>query len=362
MVATVACALSGGVAEAQTAATGTVTSVVDGDTLHVAVAPDGHDVTVRIIGIDTPETRAPGTPIECGGPDATDAMVELAQGKAVSLVTDPTQATVDRYGRSLFYVDRTDGLDVGLEMIKRGWSTAYVYSDPFQRLPTYEAAEAEADAGQRGVWGDCNGDFHRTARDERLERATAAKAFVRTYYRRVSNKQFLAAWAMLGANRKAQLRPYRRWKAAYRGSLSTSVLAAKARLSGGRAVVSVRLRARDRDVCSKRVVRQYFRGTVTVAPKRDSWVIVKFKIRKTSGEAPRTAKSRCKPKPPPPPPPPPPPTTNCQGYNPCITPGADVDCAGGSGNGPRYVEGPVYVNGSDPYDLDSDGDSVACES
>lgn len=56
------------------------------------------------------------------------------------------------------------------------------------------------------------------------------------------------------------------------------------------------------------------------------------------------------------------PTSNCTpGYRPCIPPGPDVDCAGGSGNGPRYVDGPVYVTGSDPYDLDRDGDGVACE-
>jgi hypothetical protein len=52
---------------------------------------------------------------------------------------------------------------------------------------------------------------------------------------------------------------------------------------------------------------------------------------------------------------------DCQGYDPCITPGADVDCADGSGNGPRYVDGPVYVNGDDPYGLDSNYDGVGCE-
>jgi hypothetical protein len=56
------------------------------------------------------------------------------------------------------------------------------------------------------------------------------------------------------------------------------------------------------------------------------------------------------------------PASNCtSGYRPCIAPGSDVDCAGGSGNGPRYVVGPVYVTGSDPYGLDADGDGVACE-
>jgi resuscitation-promoting factor RpfB len=57
-----------------------------------------------------------------------------------------------------------------------------------------------------------------------------------------------------------------------------------------------------------------------------------------------------------------PPPSNCTpGYSPCLAPASDYDCAGGSGNGPGYT-GLVYVTGSDPYDLDADGDGVACES
>ena len=52
---------------------------------------------------------------------------------------------------------------------------------------------------------------------------------------------------------------------------------------------------------------------------------------------------------------------DCQGYDPCIEPGDDVDCVGGSGDGPRYVSGPVYVNGDDPYALDGNYDGVGCE-
>lgn len=51
---------------------------------------------------------------------------------------------------------------------------------------------------------------------------------------------------------------------------------------------------------------------------------------------------------------------NCQGYDPCIEPGPDVDCRGGSGNGPRY-SGPVRVVGADPYDLDRNNDGWGCE-
>jgi hypothetical protein len=48
-------------------------------------------------------------------------------------------------------------------------------------------------------------------------------------------------------------------------------------------------------------------------------------------------------------------------YTPCVPIASDVDCAGGSGNGPAYVDGPIRVIGSDPYDLDRDGDGVACD-
>jgi hypothetical protein len=57
-----------------------------------------------------------------------------------------------------------------------------------------------------------------------------------------------------------------------------------------------------------------------------------------------------------------PPASNCTpGYDPCIPPGPDVDCAGGTGNGPRYVQGPVRVTGPDIYGLDRDGNGIGCQ-
>ena len=49
-------------------------------------------------------------------------------------------------------------------------------------------------------------------------------------------------------------------------------------------------------------------------------------------------------------------------YSGCVPIASDVDCAGGSGNGPAYVTGPIRVIGTDIYHLDSDGDGIACES
>src|SRR4029450_11854489 len=71
--------------------------------------------------------------------------------------------------------------------------------------------------------------------------------------------------------------------------------------------------------------------------------------------------------PPPPPEPPPPETTpaQCDPSYPdvCLDPAVgDYDCAGGSGNGPGYVEGPIRVRPPDPFDLDGNGDGVGCES
>lgn len=53
---------------------------------------------------------------------------------------------------------------------------------------------------------------------------------------------------------------------------------------------------------------------------------------------------------------------NCTpGYSPCLPPASDYDCAGGTGDGPEYAQGPVEVSGDDPYGLDDDNDGVGCE-
>jgi hypothetical protein len=48
-------------------------------------------------------------------------------------------------------------------------------------------------------------------------------------------------------------------------------------------------------------------------------------------------------------------------YSGCVPNASDVDCAGGGGNGPEYVQGPIRVTGIDIYGLDRDKDGIACE-
>lgn len=136
-----------------------IVSVTDGDTIKVRIGKARR--TVRIIGIDTPETKRPGVAVECGGPEASANMKRLAPAKAkVSLRTDPTQATKDRYGRLLAYVSRR-GRDLGRSQIGAGWATTYVFGGkPFQRTTAYQRSEAKAKAAKKGVYGKCNGVFH----------------------------------------------------------------------------------------------------------------------------------------------------------------------------------------------------------
>jgi endonuclease YncB( thermonuclease family) len=342
-------------AAAQERLPATVSNIVDGDTVDAQLS-DGRVLRVRLIGIDTPEVG------NCGADRATILLQQLVLGRAVTLVSDPTQGALDEFGRSLFYVDRHDGLDAGRRLLRAGWAEVLVVGNGFERLEPYRAAAKRGARSGRGVHARCGGDFSRSREAEVFERRLSAVAFMRRYYARVSSRRFAAAWDMLGRPLRRNLGPFRAWRAGYRRSLGASVRSARARLSGGRAVVSLLLVSRDRDVCGGRVVRQRFRGRWVLAPRRGAWVAVRTQIRKTGGGRVRSTQDECRPAPTEPAPPEPSPPQDCQGYDPCLPPGPDVDCTGGSGNGPRYVNGPVYVSGDDPYGLDGDGDGVACES
>ncbi len=140
-----------------------ITSVIDGDTVKVRLA-GGTRTTVRLIGIDTPETKRPGTPVQCGGRDATARMKKLAlrngRGRTVTIKTDPTQDLTDRYGRLLAYVS-AGGTDFGRTMVASGWARTYVYGADFRRVRAYRSAQRSAKAARKGVYRTCAGDFHR---------------------------------------------------------------------------------------------------------------------------------------------------------------------------------------------------------
>ena len=79
-------------------ATATVLKVVDGDTIDIRDDVRGR-LRIRVLGIDTPETKKPGYSVGCWGPEATEFARSTLVGQRVAMENDPTQDRTDRYGR-----------------------------------------------------------------------------------------------------------------------------------------------------------------------------------------------------------------------------------------------------------------------
>ncbi len=135
---------------------GFVERVVDGDTVVANV--DGVRMRVRLLGIDTPESVAPGEPAECFGPEATRrARQLLPKGAAVQIVLDPRGEVRDRFGRLLAYVERR-GRMVNEQLVRSGHAEVFAYRNrQFARRSRLEATERRARRARRGLWGACAG-------------------------------------------------------------------------------------------------------------------------------------------------------------------------------------------------------------
>jgi micrococcal nuclease len=147
------------------AATATVLKVVDGDTIDIRDDIRGR-LRVRVLGIDTPETKKPGFTVGCWGPEATEFAISTLMGQRVAFQPDPTQDRTDRYGRTLAYLVRADGWDYSIEAARAGTAKSYVYGGvPVARYDAIETAQHEAQDAERGLWGPpCFGETASTPR------------------------------------------------------------------------------------------------------------------------------------------------------------------------------------------------------
>lgn len=127
-----------------------VTKVIDGDTLSIDM--NGTKETLRLIGINTPETVDPRKPVECFGKEASAKANELLSGKRIRIEKDPTQRDRDKYGRLLAYVYREDGLFFNKKMIEDGYAYEYTYNLPYKYQTEFKEAQRVAEAGKRGLW------------------------------------------------------------------------------------------------------------------------------------------------------------------------------------------------------------------
>jgi micrococcal nuclease len=131
-----------------------VLRVVDGDTIEVERILDGR-ATLRLIGVDTPETVAPGQPVGCFGPEASANTKQLLEGRTVLLEKDVSET--DRFQRLLRYVYLDDGRMVNEVIVRDGYAQVATFPPDVKYQQRFLIAQTEARNANRGLWGKCAG-------------------------------------------------------------------------------------------------------------------------------------------------------------------------------------------------------------
>jgi micrococcal nuclease len=123
---------------------------VDGDTIEAEIGGANEDV--RYIGVDTPETVKPGTPVQCFGPQASAYNHRLVEGTSVRLVFDRERRDV--YGRLLAYV-YLHGRLVNAALVREGLARTLTIAPNTAHAPLFRRLAARAGRAGRGLWGNC---------------------------------------------------------------------------------------------------------------------------------------------------------------------------------------------------------------
>jgi micrococcal nuclease len=142
-------------AEASQRLSGLVVRAVDGDTLEVAI-DDGGTETVRLIGVDTPETVKPDTPVQCFGPQASRFEHEHVEGHRVRLLTGVEPR--DYYGRLLAYVwieGRARPHFLEEVLLRRGLARTLTFHPNDRFAHRFEGIAQKAARRGKGLWNAC---------------------------------------------------------------------------------------------------------------------------------------------------------------------------------------------------------------
>ncbi|MEX2460912.1 MAG: thermonuclease family protein [Paenibacillaceae bacterium] len=124
-----------------------VTDVVDGDTIHAVI--DNKNETIRLLLVDTPETKHPTKPIEPFGPEASQFTKDLLTGKQVKLVPDISKR--DRYGRLLMYVWVGDQM-VNELLLEKGLARVAVFPPDVKYVEAFRIVQKKAQQAELGIW------------------------------------------------------------------------------------------------------------------------------------------------------------------------------------------------------------------
>jgi micrococcal nuclease len=132
-----------------------VTRVLDGDTFNIKVGKK--EITVRILGINTPETVDPRRAPECYGKEASLLTKELLSHRRVRLELSPHREVRDKYGRYLAYVYRDDDVFINEYLLKEGAAKEYTYGRAYSLQRRFQTYEMVAQTQGSGLWGKCAG-------------------------------------------------------------------------------------------------------------------------------------------------------------------------------------------------------------
>lgn len=132
----------------------TIDHYVDGDT--IALDMNGSIETIRFIGVDTPETHKPNTPVQCYGKIAAAfTQSQISKFGRVRLQADPLDTNRDVYGRLLRYVYLPDNTLLNEKLIQQGYGFAYL-GFPFSKSALFSSDEQVAQKTHLGLWGACH--------------------------------------------------------------------------------------------------------------------------------------------------------------------------------------------------------------
>jgi micrococcal nuclease len=134
---------------------GDVTSVTDGDTLHVQNVEGGSELNIRLVGVDTPEIEHGADPAECWGDEAWDYTEETLLGTRVWLTFDAECS--DAYGRTLAYLHLGTAPEDFFDwrLVRYGYANVMTISPNDTFSEDLLAAEGAARADDEGLWGSC---------------------------------------------------------------------------------------------------------------------------------------------------------------------------------------------------------------
>lgn len=124
--------------------------IVDGDTIRVSL--DGDPTSIRLIGVDTPETQGPFTQEECFGAEASRFTEDALAGREVELEFDVERT--DRFGRTLAYV-WVDGSLFNERIVRDGYAVLATFPPNVRYVDRLAAAQRDALGEQRGLWSGC---------------------------------------------------------------------------------------------------------------------------------------------------------------------------------------------------------------